>query len=68
MNSDRTSWSDTPVDQLRLADQSLAATLGDLLEYPFEIFLGLLVCRQRVDRILHGDRSQRPEPPPDLDS
>ena len=68
MNSDRTSWSDTPVDQLRLADQSLAATLGDLLEYPFEIFLGLLVCRQRVDRIFDGDCSQRLEPPPDLNS
>ena len=54
-------------DQLRLADQRLAAAFDDLLGEPGEVLARLGVAGQRVDRVLHRHRAQRLQPPPHLD-
>ena len=57
-----------PVDEPSLADHGLATSFDDLTPQPGEVLLCLGGRRQQVDRVLHRDRAQRLEPPPDLDA
>ena len=61
-------WSERP--SMKRASHSMASPPPSEISrtQPLEILLGLLVRRQRVDRVLHGDRAQGLQPAPDLDA
>src|SRR5262249_55515395 len=54
------------LDETRLAHRSGTAMPLHLADHPLEVLAARFVVRQRVDRVLDGDRSHALQPPPDL--
>src|SRR6516164_4398846 len=56
------------VDQAGFAEKRFSASLLDLAQQPLEVFLRLLVHRQRVHGVLDRDGAEVLQPAPDLDA
>ena len=56
-----------PVDQAGLAEKGLTAAFDDLAQQPLKILLRPFAHRQCMHGVLHRDRADPLQPPPDLD-
>src|SRR5215472_15305264 len=56
------------IDQARFAEKRLAASFANLAQQPLEVFLRLLVHRQRMHGVLDRDGAEVLQPAPDLDA